>query len=214
MGKKNDYSKYEDVPEDKNERLEYVVKLLKLKDKDLSLVGELIEGIKAKKRNNVEIINMTFHITPEGIARPRKGLYGFYVPNIQKFYTYMKEYLKIHNELSDISIFSECKMDCKFYFPIPSDMRKMEKFLAELKVIKCIKKPDWDNVGKSTDMLHSLWLDDALVTDARVRKYYSFKPRIEIRIVYYTDHSNSYHELCIEKLLKQQARKKVKKHEK
>lgn len=206
--KKDTYKKYEEVPIDKNERLEYVRNLLRIKEKDNDIINDLIEEIKTVKRRNKEIVKMVFFIVPEGIARPRKGKYGFYVPNISKFYSCMRDYLKSHSDKEELNIFSECKLDCKFYLPIPSDMRKYEKFLAELKVITPIKKPDWDNLGKSTDMLNTIWLDDSLVTDARVRKYYSFKPRIEVRIVYYTCHSNSYHKLCIEKLKKQKERKK------
>lgn len=195
-----DYSKYESVPTDRKERLKYIYKLLKITDKDKIKIDNEIERIK-KIRNDREEVNLVFYTVPEGIARPRKGRFSFYVPNINKFYKLMDEYLKIHTELENLKIITECKIDCKYYLPIPSDMRKYEKVLAELKFIKGVKKPDWDNLGKGTDMLHRIWLDDAWVTDARVRKYYSFKPRIEIRIWYYKEQCNTYHELCISKLI-------------
>lgn len=197
---KEQYKKYEDVPEDKGERLSYVYDLLKIKERDIIDIEDNIEEIKHKKRKEKEEVKMVFYIVPEGISRPRKGRWGFYVPNIQKFYDCMDDYLEKHKKLSKLNIINECKLDVKYYLPIPSDMRKKEKILAELKFIKCIKKPDWDNLGKGTDMLHRLWLDDCLVSDARVRKYYSFKPRIEVKIIYYKKPYNSYHELCMQKL--------------
>lgn len=203
-----DYDKFIEIPEDQEERLEYIYKILKVKDKDIEKMNEEIDRIKKIKKKR-EVVDLTFYVVPEGIARPRLGKFGtFYVPNIKKFYDIMKEYMKKHKELEKLMIFTECKMDCKYYFPMTSDMTKVEKILAERKFIKYIKKPDWDNVGKSTDMLHKIWLDDALVTDARVRKYYSFKPRIEIRILYYKTSTNSYHEKLITKLLKKKGDKK------
>ena len=200
--KKADYSKYENVPSDKLERLVYVKNLLSISKKDEMLVEEIKEQIKNIKKRTKKTCRLTFYIVPEGISRPRSGKYGFYVPNIKKFYDCMNEYLKSHSELNNLNIISECKMDLKYYLPIPSDMRKIEKYLAELKIIKPIKKPDWDNLGKSTDMLSKLWIDDSIANDVRVRKFYSFKPRIEVRILYYTTNTNSYHELCIKKMKK------------
>lgn len=197
-----EYDKYKDIPEDKNERLQYIYELLKVKDKDINKINRLREEILENKRNNANKLSLVFYIIPEGISRPRKGKYGFYVPNIQKFYDCMNDYLKIHSELADINIFTECKIDLKYYLPIPSSMNKIEKILAEMKLIRHVKKPDWDNLGKSSDMFKKLWLDDCLVTDARVRKFYSFKPRIEVNILYYNDNYNTFNKKCIEKIIK------------
>lgn len=199
---KVEYQKYKDVPEDKEERLDYIYKKLKVTKNDLIEIDNIIEEIRVMRKKTRQLVEMTFYIVPEGISRPRKGKWGFYVPNIRKFYDCMDAYLEKHKDLAKLNIFSECKLDLKYYLPIPSDMRKKEKVLAELKIIKPIKKPDWDNLGKGSDMLHRIWVDDALVNDARVRKYYSFKPRIEVRITYFSNHQNSYHELCMKKMMK------------
>lgn len=197
----SDYEKYKDVPEDREERLEYIFKLLKIKDKDKNRLENSINEIRNYKINNRKSIKMVFYIVPEGIARPRLG-FGrrFYVPNIQKFYNFMDKYMDTHRDLFSDTIISECTLDLKYYLPLPSDMTKEEKLLAELKMIRCAKKPDWDNLGKSTDMFHKFILDDSLVTEARVRKYYSFKPRVEVKINYYGDSTNSYHKKTIKKL--------------
>lgn len=197
-----DYLDYVEVPEDKKERLDYIYKELKISKKDEEKINAEIEKIKKAKKQK-EILKLTFYIVPEGIARPRKGWGGhFYVPNIQQFYDIMDSYLIKHKELAKLKIISEYHLSCKYYRPITSDMTKVDKVLAEKKIITCIKKPDWDNLGKSTDMLKKIVLDDAMATDIRVRKFYSFKPRIEIRILYYKNPTCSYHEKIIKKYMK------------
>lgn len=66
-----------------------------------------------------------------------------------------------------------------------SGMTKNEKILAEAEKILPLKKPDWDNLGKTTDIMNgSIWIDDAIVVKATVEKYYSTKPRMEIIVQY------------------------------
>src|SRR5690606_35289138 len=78
------------------------------------------------------------------------------------------------------------KIIMDMYLPIPSGMSKIDILLAELKLIRPLSRPDWDNFGKTySDMIQKhLLLEDCLVVDGRVRKFYSLKPRIEIRIIY------------------------------
>lgn len=50
-----------------------------------------------------------------------------------------------------------------------------------------IKKPDWDNYGKTVDALNLVvWLDDGQVVDGRVRKRYGDKPGTWIRVRHFT----------------------------
>ena len=196
------YEKYKSIPEDREERLNYIFDKLNIKDKDINDINNIIEDIKQKRKKNKKKISMVFYIVPEGIARPRKGRNRFYVPNIQKFYDCMDDYLKQHKELKDLYINTECKIDLRYYLKIPSDMKKYEKILAELKVIRSIKKPDWDNLGKGSDMLHRIMSDDSIIVDARVRKFYSFKPRIEVTLFYYDVNCVEYYEKYLNKLMK------------
>ena len=196
------YEKYKSIPENREERLNYIFDKLNIKDKDINAINNIIEDIKQKRKKNKKKISMVFYIVPEGIARPRKGRNRFYVPNIQKFYDCMDDYLKQHKELKDLYINTECKIDLRYYLKIPSDMKKYEKILAELKVIRSIKKPDWDNLGKGSDMLHRIMSDDSIIVDARVRKFYSFKPRIEVTLFYYDVNCVEYYEKYLNKLMK------------
>jgi hypothetical protein len=58
--------------------------------------------------------------------------------------------------------------------------------LAELGIIRPITKPDFDNLEKKySDMYNgNVWLDDALVIESSMAKYYSILPRVEISLRY------------------------------
>ena len=205
---KKEYEKFEDVPEDKKERLQYIYKKLNIKEKDIETINDIISKIKIHNKNNRIEKKMVFYIKPEGISRPRTrfGGKGFYVPNIQKFYKCMNDYMDVHKELYGLNIISDIRIDLQYYLPIPSDMKRLEKLLAELKIIRSIKKPDWDNLGKSSDMLNKIWLDDSLIVDARVRKFYSFKPRIEVTIWYYESTPIEYYNKVFKKVLERRSK--------
>ena len=73
-------------------------------------------------------------------------------------------------------------------------MRENEKILAEMGYIRPISKPDWDNVGKTySDMIQgTLLFDDSLIIEGISRKFYSIKPRIEIKIEYMKKYDSLY----------------------
>lgn len=66
-------------------------------------------------------------------------------------------------------------VDIVFYLHIPSSWSKKKRIEASQGVTRPIKKPDLDNLYKSvTDALNGLlWTDDAIITDARLRKRYT-----------------------------------------
>lgn len=83
-------------------------------------------------------------------------------------------------------ICTPCVVDINTFSKTPSYFNKQEIILAEIGLERPIFKPDWDNLGKKySDMFNAnIWLDDTLVVDGAVHKYYSVLPRIEIRIRY------------------------------
>ena len=83
-------------------------------------------------------------------------------------------------------ICTPCVVDIYTFSKTPSYFNKQEIILAEIGLERPIFKPDWDNLGKKySDMFNAnIWLDDTLVVDGAVHKYYSVLPRIEIRIRY------------------------------
>jgi Holliday junction resolvase RusA-like endonuclease len=70
-----------------------------------------------------------------------------------------------------------------FYTEIPASLSQRKQELCRSGRMRPITKPDWDNAGKITDALKGVvWLDDKLAVDAVVRKFYSPRPRLWIKI--------------------------------
>lgn len=194
--------KYGDIPIDFNERLNWMVDKYKLSS---SKMEEIL-----LKRNNVlntlqyfdyQIIQLLEE--PEGASRPRmriinKSNYAtmakqfptmvhVYVPNAHDDHSYMRRRLR-EDELSNLNqlIATPCMIDYDVYFRTPA-LSIPDIFLCEVGIFRppfC--KPDWDNIGKKyCDMYNAnVWLDDSLVIDGSVHKYYSILPRIEIKLRY------------------------------
>ncbi|WP_439392599.1 RusA family crossover junction endodeoxyribonuclease [Bradyrhizobium sp. PMVTL-01] len=75
------------------------------------------------------------------------------------------------------------ELDVKMYFAVPASKPARFRQDALAGKIRPTVKPDWDNGGKLTDALNLIvWIDDKQVVDARVRKFYSDRPRTEIRV--------------------------------
>jgi Holliday junction resolvase RusA-like endonuclease len=73
-------------------------------------------------------------------------------------------------------------------------MRLVDQVLAEMGLIRPLKKPDFDNLAKTySDMVQGVLLyDDALIIEGISRKWYSCKPRIEIKFKYMTSYDSDY----------------------
>ena len=73
-------------------------------------------------------------------------------------------------------------------------MSLVNQVLAELGLIRPVKKPDFDNLAKTySDMTQGVLLfDDALIIEGISRKWYSCKPRIEITFKYMEDFDSDY----------------------
>ncbi|WP_316397300.1 RusA family crossover junction endodeoxyribonuclease [Bradyrhizobium sp. 33ap4] len=74
-------------------------------------------------------------------------------------------------------------LEVDMYFPVPASKPAKWRDAALRGEIRPTVKPDWDNGGKLTDALNLLvWIDDKQIVEARVRKFYSDRPRTEIRV--------------------------------
>lgn len=139
---------------------------------------------------------------PEGSVRPRFRIINksnfnreammsqfvhVYTPHAAEDHIYMKKLCDDELIQLDSLINTPCVVEYNAYYPIPSSYNVTDIFLCEIGLIRPpITKPDWDNLGKKyCDMYnHNVWLDDALVFDASVHKYYSALPRVEIKLQY------------------------------
>ena len=94
----------------------------------------------------------------------------------------------------DSMICTPCMVDINAFFKTPSSYNKEDTILAEIGLYRPITKPDFDNIAKKySDMFNTnVWLDDVLVVDGSVHRYYSVLPRVEIKLRYLNMVYNKY----------------------
>lgn len=187
--------KYSSIPSELQERFIYILKELNIKEKEMDKIKTHIKKILKMKYNTISFV---FYFIPQATPRPRYSKFtkSFYVKNALNYNELFKKFIE---ETSDIEklIVTPCEFDCKTYFSTPSSMNRVEKVVAELGLIKNIRKPDWDNLGKTySDMIQKhLVADDSLIYKGTVEKLYSSKPRIEITIRYMEDFDSKFNEM-------------------
>ena len=73
-------------------------------------------------------------------------------------------------------------IDC--FMPAPSSVSKKKMAAMLAHILRPMKTPDWDNVGKIIcDALNQVaYKDDKAIVDGRVRKFYSKRPRVIVTI--------------------------------
>lgn len=179
---------YGDIPENKTERIEYLITGLNL-DKYKEKIKNTIDRIRNIKWNTLKY---TIYLLPKATPRPRSGRNGiFYVKGASDNKKFFKEFIR--NE--DIHLITTpTKFQCVSYLPIPKSMNPVEKVCAELGLIYPVSRPDWDNLGKTySDMIQDLLIcDDAFIVDGISKKRYSIKPRIEITISYMEEYDSEF----------------------
>ena len=206
--KQDEYDrKYSGIPLDYYERLSWLYDELKISPKDE-------EEILYKRNYFISNLfyydfNVVLNEVPEGTPRPRfritRGNYGSAAanfPNFVRVYSltgkedqvFMQRL--IGNDLIQLDglISTACNIDICTFTETPKYFSKSDKVLAEVGIERPLQKPDWDNIEKKySDMFNSnIWLDDTLVIDGAIHKYYSVLPRIEIRIKYLNMVYNKY----------------------
>lgn len=176
-----------------NDHLERIYNFLdNVNEKQLVGIRNDIENNLSTKWKSISFI---FYFIPKATPRARLSGFGkhFYVADAMNNRKLMEKFVK--QELSDFNVITTaCKFYCDCYFPIPKTMNKSEKLRAELKLVNNLTKPDWDNLGKTySDMIqNTIIMDDSLIIEGRVRKFYSSKPRIEITIEYADRYDSKY----------------------
>ena len=182
--------KYGDIPNDKEGRLNYIISKAKNKERTFAPVKQEIDRIKKIKWKTVKYV---IYFIPKASPRPRSSLNGhFYVKGASDNKKFFKNFYK---ETLNIPIIdTPCKFYCDSYLPTPSDMSLINQVLAELGLIRPVKKPDFDNLAKTySDMTQGILLyDDSLIIEGVSRKFYSCKPRIEITFKYMESYDSDY----------------------
>ena len=194
-------AKFGDIPVDYNERLNWLYDKLNISDKQaFNILNK--KDMMCNSLNFIETQIVLFEV-PEGTPRPRFRIVNranisnvaMANPNFVHVYSltgkednsFMKRLMSEEDfEGLDKLICTPAIVDIYAFFKTPSYYNKEDTILAEIGVHRPIYKPDWDNLGKKySDMFNTnVWLDDDLVIDGAVHKYYSVLPRIEIRLKY------------------------------
>ena len=191
--------KYGHIPKDYIERLNWMYDTLKIDD----VKSEEILQARANYINSTyfETIRMIMYEIPEYTPRPRarlinrSGILNAVGTNsFIQVYSITgranKEYMAIFKKenLSHLEqlLYTPCDIEYRAYFPTPSYYNKTQIFLAEIGLDRPLIKPDFDNIEKSYSDAFSgnIWIDDIVVVDATLRKYYSILPRVEIDLKY------------------------------
>lgn len=191
--------KYKDISFNFKERLLCFLSINRFTKKDELKLYNMIDNLVDLKYNTIKIV---FYIIPEPTPRPRFSIKTgkFYVKNAKTNNQFLKLIVDNEKDLQNL-ICTPCKFKCNTFFPIPNSMNRFEKILSELGFIRPITIPDWDNLGKTySDMIQKyLLLNDSLIVDGEVHKYYSFKPRVELIIDYLVDFDCKYNRRIVEK---------------
>ena len=193
-------SKYSEIPRDYIERLSWMY------DKYHITKAKAEEILRAKYNILSSLyysddILVVLYEEPEGSPRPRARyvnksnltLYAKSDPGYIQVYSltgasdrkFMKRLIDDNDLMKlDHLICTPCDVEYNTFSKTPSSYNTINTFLSEVGIIRPISKPDFDNMEKKyADMYNgNVWIDDALVQDAAIHKYYSILPRVEIRL--------------------------------
>ena len=193
-------SKYSEIPRDYIERLSW------LYDKYHITKAKAEEILRAKYNILSSLyysddILVVLYEEPEGSPRPRARYvnksnltsYAKSDPGYIQVYSltgasdrkFMKRLIDDNDLMKlDHLICTPCDVEYNTFSKTPSSYNTINTFLSEVGIIRPVSKPDFDNMEKKyADMYNgNVWIDDALVQDAAIHKYYSILPRVEIRL--------------------------------
>lgn len=214
---------YGDIPKDYLERLQWMY------DKYHLNINKATEILK-KRQEMLDTIKfckeffIVLYEEPEGSPRPRARyitksnlvssskespgfiqIYSLTGASDRRFMNRLleeQELLDFENHL----IYTPCFVEYTTFTKTPSSYTVKDTFLAELGLIRPLAKPDFDNIEKKySDMYNNnVWLDDELVVEATIKKYYSILPRVEISLHYLNMLYNKTQAISIQKKLPDQ----------
>ena len=131
-----------------------------------------------------EIFTLEIPGTPVPKARPRFTRHGrAYTPRSTRQYEDDLRILARQRRGADKPFDGPLHVEVTAYFSPPQSWPKWKKdrVTGHGTFIACTVKPDIDNLGKIIDGLNGIvWHDDAQITDMRIAKRYSLKPRLII----------------------------------
>lgn len=202
--------KYSDIPKDYMERLSWMYDKFHISPSKAQHIINTKNAMLNQLSFSLDYLIILYEV-PQGTPRPRARLVNkknlsFNAksnPNFIQVYSltgasdqkFMKRLISDNDYMQlDQLIYTPCNIEFDAFFPTPNSFNATDTYLAELGIIRPISKPDFDNIEKKySDMYNgNIWLDDSLVIDGIIRKYYSILPRVEIRLKYLNMLYNKY----------------------
>lgn len=121
---------------------------------------------------------------PRGKERPRLTKAGVvYTPEKTRNYEAALKYAAQQAMAGRKPLEGALRLRITVALPISPSWPKKKQAEARLGILHPTKKPDWDNFAKVCDALNLVvWVDDGQVVDGHVRKIYSEKPGMFIRV--------------------------------
>lgn len=125
-------------------------------------------------------ISFTVQGVPCGKGRPR--VYSRHAVTPEKTREYEKLVQQSYISQGGKKLHGCIEMRVTAFYAIPKNTPKWQRPLMTAGLIRPVKVPDWDNVGKIiADALNKVaYDDDAMIVDGMVRKFYSDEPRVEV----------------------------------
>ena len=194
---------YKDIPREYQERLQWMYDKYHLTINKATQIlkrrQEMLDTMKFEKE-----FFIVLYEEPEGSPRPRAkyitkdniisnaqsnpGFIQIYSLTGASDRNFMKRLLdeNEYGELQHHLIYTPCYVTYVTFSKTPSSYNTEETYLAELGLMRPLAKPDFDNIEKKySDMYNgNIWLDDTLVVEGTIKKYYSILPRVEITLQY------------------------------
>lgn len=189
--------KYGSLPDSDEELLEYVIKEYKIDMKKVTEAATMIDSLEWKE------LEFSLPLIPTPSPRPRvtrNGKHSF-VSIAKDNHDFFEKFVsKNADHVFDIIcdngiIHTITKMELDLYAPIPvSSMNKTEIALAQMRKIRPIGNGDWDNLAKTYgDMIQGILIfNDNIIASGRVDKWYSIKPKVDVKISYQEDFDSKY----------------------
>lgn len=118
---------------------------------------------------------------PRGKERPRVGAHSVYTPSGTRAY---EADLKLMARIAMRGrplLTGPLKVIVVAGMPVPRSWPAVRRNAALNSLTWPVMRPDWDNIGKTTDALNGVvWGDDAQVIDGRVIKAYGREPGVRV----------------------------------
>ena len=136
--------------------------------------------------SNYQTVEVTYYGEPKAQARARTGASGFFYDPSKGLKKWVLDQVMSCLPKDFIPIETGVNIELDFFRQTPKGFSQADKLLAELGIKQCTTKPDVDNFVKLVqDALNkTLYKDDSAIVLVFARKFYSCRPRVEMRITY------------------------------